>query len=304
MFTWCSLPTDVAPRVHLAGFIRFEYWPSVNCQVRRLVGATGTHCHRIAYGRPGARYRAGDQCMHDDLQGPQRRIIVSELENSRISLRFLDLNIESTNSRRCIDSLSIYDGTFEQGVVLATVCGSDVPPEVLSSGQQMVLVMTSDNSGNGSFRILYSVFVDSVAGSCPTNGNYSTCADGRCMPGDLVNDGHENCPDGEDEDGSALLEESASNGQIQGANDDDENTSEEPKNAEDPNTSGKFVIHLSGGDIAGICIGGLIVIVLVGVACKQCNKPGRVSSQAVGGTGLHSVNVGEEVVENSLLETV
>ncbi|XP_019615566.1 PREDICTED: uncharacterized protein LOC109463266 [Branchiostoma belcheri] len=264
MFTWCSLPTDVAPRVHLAGFIRFEYWPSVNCQVR----------------------------------------IVSELENSRISLRFLDLNIESTNSRRCIDSLSIYDGTFEQGMVLATVCGSDVPPEVLSSGQQMVLVMTSDNSGNGSFRILYSVFVDSVAGSCPTNGNYSTCTDGRCMPGDLVNDGHENCPDGEDEDGSALLEESASNGQIQGANDDDENTSEEPKNAEDPNTSGKFVIHLSGGDIAGICIGGLIVIVLVGVACKQCNKPGRVSSQAVGGTGLHSVNVGEEVVENSLLETV
>ncbi|KAI8492960.1 hypothetical protein Bbelb_289640, partial [Branchiostoma belcheri] len=39
-----------------------------------LVGATGTHCRRIAYGRPGARYRAGDQCMHDDLQGPQRRI--------------------------------------------------------------------------------------------------------------------------------------------------------------------------------------------------------------------------------------
>ncbi|KAI8490818.1 hypothetical protein Bbelb_316110 [Branchiostoma belcheri] len=32
------------------------------------------HCRRIAYGRPGARYRAGDQCMHDDLQGPQRRI--------------------------------------------------------------------------------------------------------------------------------------------------------------------------------------------------------------------------------------
>ncbi|CAH1274315.1 NETO1 [Branchiostoma lanceolatum] len=264
MFTWCSLPTDVAPRVHLAGFIRFEYWPAVNCQVR----------------------------------------IISELENSRISLRFLDLNIESTNSRRCIDSLSIYDGNFQEGVVLATVCGSVVPPEVLSSGQQLVLVMTSDNSGNGSFRILYSVFVDSVAGSCPTNGNYSTCADGRCMPGDLVNDGHENCPDGEDEDGSALLEESASNGQTQGTNDDDEKTNEDPNNAEDPNTMGKFVFLLSGGDIAGICIGGLIAIVFVGVACKQCNKPGRVSSEMVGGTGLHSVNVGEEVGENTLLETV
>ncbi|XP_078611554.1 uncharacterized protein LOC144881988 isoform X2 [Branchiostoma floridae x Branchiostoma japonicum] len=263
MFTWCSLPTDVAPRVHLAGFIRFEYWPSVNCQVR----------------------------------------VISELENSRISLKFLDLNIESTNSRRCIDSLSIYDGTFQEGVVLATVCGSDVPPEVLSSGQQLVLVMTSDNSGNGSFRILYSIFVDSVGGSCPSNGNYSTCADGRCMPGDLVNDGHENCPDGEDEDGSALLEEAGSNGQNQDTNDEDERTNEDAENAEDPNTTGKFVIHLSGADIAGICIGGLIAIVLAGVACKQCNKP-RVSSEMVGGTGTHSVNVGQEVVENSLLETV
>ncbi|KAI8495722.1 hypothetical protein Bbelb_266940 [Branchiostoma belcheri] len=53
----------------------------------RLVGATGTHCRRIAYGRLGARYRAGDQCMHDDLQGPQRRIPQACLKQSGVDGR-------------------------------------------------------------------------------------------------------------------------------------------------------------------------------------------------------------------------
>ncbi|KAI8497744.1 hypothetical protein Bbelb_243960 [Branchiostoma belcheri] len=44
------------------------------CLVEASRGDRHALRRRIAYRRPGARYRAGDQCMHDDLQGPQRRI--------------------------------------------------------------------------------------------------------------------------------------------------------------------------------------------------------------------------------------
>ncbi|KAI8495463.1 hypothetical protein Bbelb_269180 [Branchiostoma belcheri] len=63
------------PCFHPDALSRTRRWAAVSFPRRRpLYQAPRIAGKIVEIGRNKGRYRAGDQCMHDDLQGPQRRI--------------------------------------------------------------------------------------------------------------------------------------------------------------------------------------------------------------------------------------
>nr|XP_012218853.1 PREDICTED: cubilin-like [Linepithema humile] len=64
--------------------------------------------------------------------------------NHVVNLTFLDFDFE--NSRNCTDdSIKIFDGSTRDDLLLGTHCGNQLPPSYVSSSNQMLVVMQSDN---------------------------------------------------------------------------------------------------------------------------------------------------------------
>jgi len=58
----------------------------------------------------------------------------------------------------CSDYVKLYDGSDTKAPKLATLCGSELPKDVISSGDSLLVVFVTDRSGRSTgFEITYTV---------------------------------------------------------------------------------------------------------------------------------------------------
>lgn len=71
--------------------------------------------------------------------------IISTIQGHRVKLVFDELEVEQ-HPDCTYDSVHIYDGSNSDMTVLGKFCGSKVPPPVISSSNQMMILFKSDGS--------------------------------------------------------------------------------------------------------------------------------------------------------------
>ena len=77
-------------------------------------------------------------------------------------MQFLNFDIESgSNCNR--DNVRIYDGSDISAPLLYTLCGSDLPGDIKSSGNTLFVQFTTDDGGTrDGFSVYYSAAVEGV----------------------------------------------------------------------------------------------------------------------------------------------
>ncbi|KAM3869022.1 enteropeptidase [Diretmus argenteus] len=115
-------------------------------------------------------------------------------EGWNIQLHFLDFDVEAT-----YDVVEVRDGAGSNADLLGVFTGSDTPPDLISTANQMTVRFYTDQSGHGrGFRANFtSGFNLGLPEPCAV-GQYQ-CQTGSCIHGNRQCDGVVDCPDTSDE---------------------------------------------------------------------------------------------------------
>ena len=74
--------------------------------------------------------------------------IIRAPSNMRIKLKFQQFGMKSHDGFKCSDYLSLYDGGYVKFPLLGRYCGYILPPDHLSTGNQLLVRFRSENSIN------------------------------------------------------------------------------------------------------------------------------------------------------------
>ncbi|KAI0218535.1 Exoskeleton protein RP43 [Lamellibrachia satsuma] len=117
------------------------------CSSPHVLSAVAQSSLEKEFGTVGAEYQNNENCWWK-IQAPSGK---------RVRLRFDSFYLESHSSCR-YDSVKIYDGTSASARMLGVYCGSNLPADIVSTGNSLYVKFRSDSSvTKAGFRIRYSV---------------------------------------------------------------------------------------------------------------------------------------------------
>ncbi|CAH1240712.1 LRP3 [Branchiostoma lanceolatum] len=127
-------------------------------------------------------------------------ILKTGISSERIALQFIDIDIEENGQSYCYDYLYLYEGavsSFDRTAHTKAICNSQRIVDYTSSTSAVTLRLVTDSSTRGSFKILYTTYMDAVGSGC-YGGRY-LCSNYRCIHSELKCDRMDNCGDASDE---------------------------------------------------------------------------------------------------------
>ncbi|XP_078615647.1 uncharacterized protein LOC144884292 [Branchiostoma floridae x Branchiostoma japonicum] len=170
------------------GFSYTTIYMKENCGSTASLGSAGY----IEWDRDGRSYDHRADCSV---------ILKTGSTSERIALQFIDIDIEENGQHSCYDYLYLYEGavtSFDGTTPNKEICNSQLIVAYTSSTSVITLRLVTDSSTRGSFKILYTTYMNAVHGT----GCFSSwflCSNYRCIHSELKCDRMDNCGDASDE---------------------------------------------------------------------------------------------------------